>query len=540
MTKRFITIFFIVLGVMMFLITSFFLVLFLAPGFSAFGLKYITIGARAYNSGLVNIYDEIGPFSGSIIVECSETPVFVEFTESANYYVQYVEDYSGITKTDIVKPKMKIERDAKGNAVVKISEFEKFLFQNANTEKYLKVYIPLVGVSSASTSFRKDLVITSNKSDISFSKEDETDTRLPQLNMLSISTIGDIVFNTHVKTTTYKLKTENTIFVDKENKKTPDATNYTLDSKKGKIVVQKAVDGDLNLKTTNSSVYLISCRNLTAKTGFGNVKSYIEGKKINTTGMVDIETTAGKVTLGEVNGGAESKISTTSGAVKIGSVKKISVTTKSGDVTIKSVQEAKINTNLGTISVEECLSKINIDAKRGNVILGGEGITMNNATVFAKLGKIKMLSASERVDIETVRGNIEFINGDSQDITITSGGKLKATNLTGTVKISSSKDAELTFTKITDVADIKVGDSCNKLVIWATQNKKSDTRYLLSGKRVTRWEDNANDTGTYSKMETTRNDLLPNRLTGVEPLIKAEGKNVEIDIYMKSNEELFD
>ena len=539
MTKRFITIFFIVLGVMMFLITSFFLVLFLAPGFSAFGMKYIAIGTRAYNSGLVNIHDEIGSFSGSIILNCNEVPVHVEFTENASYQVQYVEDYSGITKTDIEKPTLKVKKDSKGNAVITVVGFEKFLFKNANTERYVNLYIPLTGVSTASTSFRKDLVINSKSSEIRFSKEDETDLRIPQLNIISVKTSGKVSFDTYVKTMTYKYESPNTIFIDKENKLAPDSSSYTLKSEKGKIVVKKEVSGDLNLTTNNASVSLISCRNLKTRTGFGSVKCYIEGKKIKTTGSVNIKTSAGKVTLGEVLGGAESLIETGSGAVKIDSIKKVSITTKSGDVTIKSLTEAKIVTNLGTIDVEECLSKINIDAKRGNVLLGGSGMTMNNATVFAKLGKIKMFSASENVDIQTVKGNIEFTNKDSKNIKIVSGGKLTAKNLTGKVDITSAKDAELSFSNVTDTSNISLGDKCKKLVIWAVSNTKGNTRYSISGKSATRWEDNANNTGTYSKVESSPNGLV-NRLTGIEPLITANGKNADIHIYLKSESEDLD
>lgn len=66
MAKRFVSIFFIVIAITLFLVVGFVMLLFLAPGFSAFGLRYIAYGTRLYDSGKIIITDEIGSFNGHI------------------------------------------------------------------------------------------------------------------------------------------------------------------------------------------------------------------------------------------------------------------------------------------------------------------------------------------------------------------------------------------------------------------------------------------------------------------------------------------
>ena len=106
MAKRMMVTSLIVLGIAAFLIAGFFLVLFLAPGFQAFGLMYISKGARAYASGEVRILTEMeklgyDSFSGSITLEVDECPVYVEFSQKYDYIVEYYENYSGLTKTNM-------------------------------------------------------------------------------------------------------------------------------------------------------------------------------------------------------------------------------------------------------------------------------------------------------------------------------------------------------------------------------------------------------------------------------------------------------
>ena len=135
MSKRFVNVFFISLGAMMFLTVGFFLLLFLAPGFSAFGLRYIAIDTRAYDSKEVVILDQIGNFSGSIVVDCEDAPVKVEFTQGPVHTVRYYENYSGLTTTPIDYPSLSVSMGKDGSAVIKVESFKKYIFQNSNTER---------------------------------------------------------------------------------------------------------------------------------------------------------------------------------------------------------------------------------------------------------------------------------------------------------------------------------------------------------------------------------------------------------------------
>lgn len=537
MAKRMMVISLIVLGIAVFLVAGFFLVLFLAPGFQAFGLMYVTKGARMYNSGEVRILDEMeklgyDSFSGSITLEVDECPVYVEFSQKYDYIVEYHEDFSGLTKTNIDYPSLKIERDNLGGAVIKITGFKKWVFENANTKRYVKLLIPISSVNNLVGSYRTNLSIISEKSDIEFSRElKEIDDRIPVFNNITIETNGKITSDSLIKATTYNYTTDNSIIISADDAKTINASNYNLKSKGGRVTVEKAISGNLTAETKNYDIKLVSCVNLTAKSEYGSIKCFTEGKRIQVAGMVNIETKAGSVKLGVVNGAANNKITTSSGSVDIQKMKNGSVTTKRGNIRIDSVNDVKIRSNMGKVVIEEVLTKIDVKTKRGNITLGGDGMVVNNPKVESTLGRVNLLSASKTVHITTVKNNVTFTNKDSENITIECGGKLVAKNLTGLVDITVGKKSTIEFTKITDTTTIKGGENCKELVVKALENSKDDTRYVMQGKSVTRYVDNDNGTGTFSKMETSSD--LTNTNQGIGPYLKIEAKSAEVSVYLK-------
>ena len=539
MAKRMMVITLIVLGIALFLVAGFFLVLFLAPGFQAFGLMYVTKGARLYNSGEVRILSEMeklgyDSFSGSITLEVEECPVYIEFSQKYDYIVEYHEDYSGLTKTDIDYPSMKIERDNLGGAVIKITGFEKWVFENANTKRYVKLLIPISNVNNLVGSYRTNLTIKSNKSDISFSRElKEIDDRIPVFNNINIETNGKVESDSLIKATTFTYTTDNSIIIEADNENTIQASNYNLKSGSGRVTVEKAISGNLVAETKNYDIKLVSCVNLTAKSEYGSVKCFHDDKRIQVAGMVNIETKAGDVKLGVVNGAAKNTIQTSSGSVDIQKIKMGSITTKRGNVRIDSVEDFKIRTNMGKVVIEEVLEKVDIKTKRGNITLGGEGMTVNNPKVTSTLGRIKLLSASETVYIETGRNNVEFTNKDSEHVTIVCGGKLVAKQLTGYTNITVGKKATIEFTQITDQTTVIEGkETCEEIIVRALNNSKDDTRYLIEAASVTRYVDNDNGTGTFSKLETSK-DNLTNKLNGTEPYLKINAKNSVVNVYFK-------
>ncbi len=537
MAKRFLTIFFIVIGISMFLVTGYFLVLLLAPGFEAFGLKYIHKGARKYDSGKVLILDEMrglgyDSFSGSIILETEELPVYVIFTDGGGYSVQYHEDYSGFTKTDIDYPSINFERDNLGNAVLKVKGFNKWIWKNSNTERYLNLYIPMAAVSMSNAK-TTDLKITGNSTTINFSRNYEgEDLRIPTFDEVNIETNGEITYDTTIKAETFTYTTNNSIVIDKDHKKAVDATNYVLDSKSGRITVEPAVVGNITATTKNYPIKIASCKNFTATTTHGDISCVAKDEKIQISGVANINSKTGSVTLGRVLGAGENNITTTSGNVTIEKIMDGSITTKRGSIRITSVNNVTISTDIGKVFVEEALSAINATTKRGKVVLGGNNLKVNNPTVFSRLGDVELKAASSNVSIETIYGDVLFTNTDSANVSIISGGTVKATGLTGNVNVKSNGNTELTFTKINKEATVEVGDKAKTVVIYAVENGKNDTRYMLIGKMVTRYEDNDNGTGTFSKVESSEN--ITNKLNGTEPLLKVTASSADVSIYMKA------
>ena len=540
MAKRFVTIFFIVMGITLFLITGFFGVLILAPGFQAFGLKYVTIGARKYDSGEVRVLEKMNDlgynsFTGTLKIEADEVPIEVYYHQGYDYYIRYYEDYSGFTRTDIDYPSMKISRDNLGNAVVKITGFKAWVFKNSNTKRFLKIYIPITGVS-AQFAGKTDLQIKANTSSITFSKELEgEEKRIPSFRTVDIETNGKVTFNTKVKAINYKFTTDSSIIINKDGKDVVDATNYELESRLGRITVEKPVDGNLKATTKNYDIKLISCVNLTATSNYGDIICANSKNKINLSGMAYIKTKTGRVSLGKVNGGAKSEITTTSGRVSIDKILDADITTRAGSVRIDSVRNVNIETTTGKVVIEEVLGSADIDTHRGSIVLGGEGMTVKNIDVYSRIGRITVLSATENVKLITVKSNIDFTNTSSEKVDITCGGKLTAINLTGDVDLHSEKDAHIEFTDITEDTYVTFGDECKNVTIKALNNSKADIEYTISGEMVYRYEDNDNGTGTFSKLE--RRTKITNRLNGPEPNLDVSGKNATILVYLKSSAE---
>ena len=537
MAKRFATSCFIVLGVCIFLISCLSLVMFLAPGFSVFGIKYIAKNTHVINKKY-KIVEELGDFSGSIIVDCHELPVYVYFTEEWDYRIEYYDNYNGLTTSKFDDPKVTLKRTADGSAMVSISEYRRFLYESSSSERYLKIFIPLTSVygeivggvpQQGGSAYKTNLNIYSETSQINFSKIVEADPRTPRFNLVTLETNGSVSYSTHVQAKTFKYSTDSSIVITKSNKSSVDAENYVLNSRKGKIQITRPVAGDINATTDLGDITLVSCKNLVAKANYGSVHSS-GNSRVDIAGIVNITTKAGNVYLGEVSGNGENKIKTGSGEVGINKILNGSIVTTRGPIEIKSVNNMKIETNVGRVEIEEVLTAVDISSTRGNVYLGGEDMLINNPTVFAKLGRVFVKAASGTVDIRTMEGNVEFKNTNSENITIYSGGKLKATNLKGLVNIDSAKDVNLQFESINNNVTIVLRKTCKKAKIEALNNAYDEIRYLLLGKWVTRYGDNG--AGSFTIREAS--DTLNTSTMGSGPLLKITGKSANISLYMQN------
>lgn len=532
MSKRFAIIFFVAIGICIFAVAGFCLTLFLAPGLRLLGLKYIRSDLHLVASGKYAISDTKAfedlndVFKGNIIVETSEVPINIIYSEDQEYHFEYYDNFSGFTTSKFADPTLTVTKDEQGNCVIKIKEFKKFIYESSSSKRYLNIYVPLQYTSNYQA-YSNNLSIKTKTATITFSKERVDDLRIPSHHKLSIETKnGKVKYkDVNIHTMNFEYVTNNSIKLKCHTEKEVFSQNYTVESRLGRIVFNGPVSGNIKAKTKNGNIELVSCKNLVVETGFGDVKP--SGKDpINTTGIVNITTKAGIVRLGTVNGSGESKITTGGGSVTIDKIKQVSITTKRGSININSVRDAVIETNVGKVTVEEALNSIKVKTKRGNITLGGAGIKMNNATVETVMGKVVMYSASGKVNIETTKSNVKFTNMDSNDITIVSGKKLTATGLTGVCSITTNGETNLTFSKITDKTEVTLLEKCKYIKIDATNNTDNETKFYFEGKSVVRYEDEAPVGPASSKLQNDKN-------VNVQAYIKVVGENAEIHAYFK-------
>lgn len=532
MSKRFAIVFFVVIGLCIFLVAGFCLTLFLAPGLQVFGLKYIRSDVHLVSTGRYALSDTQAfgsnddVFMGNLTVETSEVPINVIYSQDHEYYFEYYDNYSGFTTSKFDDPTLSVTKDEAGNCVIKIQEFKKFIYESSSSERYLNIYVPIQFISNYEA-FSKSLTVKTNSATITFSKERPDDIRIPSHQTLSIETkSGKVKYSdVNVHAINFNYITNNSIKMKCDEEKEIYAQNYDLESKLGRITFNGAVIGNIKAKTKNGDIALQSCKNLVVETNFGDVVS--SGKTpISTTGIVNVTTKAGGVTLGEIKGAGENIITTGGGSVTIDKIKKATITTKRGSISINSVTDAKIQTNVGKVTVEESLQAINVTTKRGNVTLGGAGMTMNNPTVSTIMGKIEMFSASGTVDIQTSKSDIKFTNLDSENIKIVSGKKLTATGLTGLCEITANGETDLTFKKITDTTNVTLLEKCKYIKITASDNTENDTKFYFEGKSVVRYEDEAQVSPASTKLQNDKN-------INVSAYIKVKGDNAEIHAYFK-------
>ena len=426
MAKRFFTTLLIVLAVIIFLVAAFFLVLFLAPGFSVFGLRYIAADARAVALDKVSVAeylvknnpeyastDQIRNTMKGIKIESTEIPVNIILSQGWDFEVEYYDNYNGFTTSNIAYPS--IEIDYVQNVIeIKTSEFEKILGEMTASKRYLNLYVPLKDVGS-SLPLIIDFEINSKRSNISFNKENgNEDDRTATFGTFTIVTDGNLNTDSPITCTDFVYKTSKKITISSTGN-VISAQNYELESTRSSVNIEAPVAGDLKVTTAYGSIDFVSVGgSLYATTEHGN----ITGSGDDTVGgLAFITTKTGNVTLKKIAGpNGNSKIETHSGNIFIDSLENVEATTTRGEVNIKTVKSAKIVTNMGKVVVEEVGTGIDVNTKRGNVYVGGEGMKVNNPKIFSRLGKVYLYSASGETNLETISGNIEFTNTDNHKL----------------------------------------------------------------------------------------------------------------------------
>ena len=532
MSKRFAIIFFISLTTIILLFVFMVVFLFIAPGISIFGFKYIGRNMHPFGTGEVDLYELFSANFTGIVLNTDEVPIEVRFSQEWQFKLEYYENYEGLTTSKISDPTISYDYQD-GNLIINTSEFHKFIYESSTSTRYLKLYIPVVQATEHNA---YNLVINSNRSNITFINENSEESRTPTLATLSLKTSGKVNYGARVDAETFILESASTITVDPANENSVHAKNYVLKSTVGKIDILSDVEGDLNLETKNGSISLISCNNLTVKTGYGNVGSAgADGVVVR--GVANITTTAGNVVIKEVlSESGESSITTSSGNIKINKIFNGSASTKRGRVEIVSVNAFKIESDVGKVFVEESLGSIDVSTKRGDIHLGGNQMILRNPKAFSRLGKVFVTSASGDVNIETIYSNVEFKNGGSENIFISAGGRLSADGLCGKVKIFAEDNSTLIFDKISDTSELEFGAKCKVIEIRALNNTKEDVSYKISGSPVLIREFKNNDFILFDGLDgNNRTDYSYNNSTTTAFLsVKSKNNQARVDIYFKA------
>lgn len=491
MAKRFASVFFISLGIALCCVFVFVLVLFLAPGLSVFGVKYIASGTHIVHDTII-LADKLDGYSGSIKLEVDDIPVQVVFSQGFSYQVEYYDNFNGLTISKIDDPSIDISKDADGTAVIKVTTFKKFIYENGNSTRYVKLLMPSSNIGGKNAG-KFDLSIISKNSSVTFMDE-VSDNYTPYFKNITIETSGNIVANTNVKADTYSLKTINAIKLLDNEKTALTAKNYNLISTGGKIYVDRDVEGDIFATTSNARIQIRSCYNLTANSGFGDVYSVNENSGIKINGAANISTTAGKVEIDSIFGTNEkSIINTKTGNVTINSLVNADIKTTRGFVNIGSANKVSVETSSGAITVEQSKNEVFAKSKRGKIKLGGENLTVNNPTVEATFGNVSIKSATGIVSATSIYSNIDLDCSSVSKVTINAGGDVNATNLTGVVNIETQANANVSFKNFTESSSVVGTNSGSTICVNLLQNDSSSFAYQLDGNDVTLFEYNVED-----------------------------------------------
>lgn len=556
MAKRFATMFFIMIGVVIFLISAFLLVLFISPGARIFGIKYIMINTHAVKTGKVSIDDTFALkygdryFSGSIIVNSDEVPVNVQFTSSGtSFYYEYYDNYNGITSSEMQDPSLSVERDDQGNAVFTVNSFKTFVYKTSSSKRYLKLYIPLANIyvndaqnqnfvygeanSGASKKYQYDLTINTGNADINFNSTETA--RIPSFKNINISTEGVVKYNgTHIKALTFSIKTNKTTVVSSSVLGIVNAKNYNIECTSGRVVVGRPLGGDLSVKTKNGNIYINKCNNLKVETDLGDILTET-GRAIEVNGIADIKTIAGSVYIDIIRGDGQNKIETGSGDVCITSIKNGTISTHRGTIEINTLNNMQLSSNVGSIYVNKVLSNVEVETKRGKIVLGTEKTTVNNFVATSVIGDIKIENSIGKAVIETIDSNVDFKNQSSDIIKIVCGGKLNAQKLKGIVEMELYGESYLDFEDISAQTTIKLKDSCKFVEVKALNTQRSKLYYLITGTPASIYESNNSALGSYSLKQQESSAVYGDERRGIKFTIMGDSvsglSNAVVDVY---------
>ena len=469
--------------------------LMLAPGTKLFGVQYVK-AEKTSSMEITKKYEDI--LMGDIIIETYGVPVTVEYSSNGSFEFSFVQKFNGFTKSNIERPSLSVSKNNDGNLVVKTTEFAKFLWGTNNSGYSLKCKIP-------GAYLNKGLIVKSTKSTLTLTSGEYA---AGTLSTADLSTNGAVKLTGDFTIGTLKITgAKNAITIPETY--TVANVNIAVGSKP--TTIKSEISGKLTHSSKSGSLTFVSCGELDATTKSGKIES--TSNETSVVGNAKITTKSGKIVLQHVGG--DLTATTKSGKVYIGSNLnstkagvngKVTITTTKGSVNLlgtfaETEQAAKITTTSGKVTIGDnsrteeekaagalaIISKATISTSSGQVIIE----KIDQAKVTTKSGKITIGNFA-KADITTSTGEINVTAGYVQSnlkISAAKKANVKATNLTGTTKISTKGSVYAGFKTVLGRVEI-AGESKAVTVVlpndvtaenhnfWITSEKTSATVHV--------------------------------------------------------------
>ena len=150
---------------------------------------------------------------------------------------------------------------------------------------------------------------------------------------------------------------------------------------------------------------------------------------------------------------------------------------------------------------------------------------MNDLTVNSVYGKVFINSASGKVFVETLKADVEFVNKDSEDVTLKVGGNLNAEGLVGAVNVTVDGAATLSFDRFTQDS-VVTGNGSSTITIKLYNTKKGEFVYSLKALEVQVLKYNPEDPSDTSNLEVPGSSVTSENIVGPKLTATNTGKIV--------------
>lgn len=479
------------------------LVLFLAPGFEIFGIRYVANGVVDYKKEI-----PLSSFGGELYINAYDAPIEIEYAGVSAPKVVFKQKYVGFTRTPDKQPSIKAEVDANGDLRISTVEIRKFIFASSITDSYL-LYVMLPQNS-------RDITINAETSSVTFKGV------VGNASRVNVTSKGKFNVQNTMKIGTLNLNTNSDVNLDTNLT----LTHATISTGNKYINIKNAVTGDLNLKNTSGNIQFNRCQNLTVNTSSGVVKSSVAGGAV-VNGNAKITTRSGSVNLESINGTDTSTITTKTGTINIKKLNYIDITSNRGNINIGETTSVKIKGGSGDISIAGVNGKVTISATSGSVVLGAEnGNVIQNPVVNTTTGKIYAYNTMGNVSLTSTHNLIHLKNKNASQIRLSAGRTLTAKNLQGDVNAYANGNVNLHFQNLKKDVTINVGTKCKSVKIDAKCAIFDEVNYQLKSSK--------NKAASVYKGDTLLVRSNPiNATNGVAaPLIKVTGAYQVTTLYL--------